>query len=316
MSEPGATIVIPCYNHGAFVGEAVASALAQEGARTSVVVVDDGSDDGSTPEACDACRGERVEVIHQANLGLPAARNRGAAQAKTEFLVFLDADDVIEPAFVARLGEAIASEGAGGSGGPESDVSHAYCRERLTGRGFGVWRVPEWDPVLMMITNLHPVTSLVRRDRFEVVGGFNESMRGGYEDWDLWLKFVERGWRGVRVPEPLFVWRRHSDETMVMRSRENHEALYAQLVENHRALYEERADELLLRMNVMLREFNVNWLDESGAPISQIHQRRRVRRLRRRLREAEAKLNEQADPRRGRLGRALRVLLGRDQNAG
>jgi len=103
MSEPEATIVIPCYNHGAFVGEAVASALAQEGARTSVVVVDDGSDDGSTPEACDACRGERVEVIHQANLGLPAARNRGAAQAKTEFLVFLDAD---KESYIAYLAEA------------------------------------------------------------------------------------------------------------------------------------------------------------------------------------------------------------------
>src|SRR3954469_25977661 len=97
---PGATIVIPCYNHGRFVSKAVQSALAQEGADIRVVVVDDGSTDGDTPKACDGCRAERVEVIHQPNRGLPAARNAGAAGSRSEFLVFLDADDWIEPGFV------------------------------------------------------------------------------------------------------------------------------------------------------------------------------------------------------------------------
>lgn len=261
MPTPTVTIVIPCFNHGRFVRKAVDSAVAQVDADVRVVVVNDGSDDGTTPAACDACAGDRVRVIHQENRGLPAARNRGAREAAGDYLVFLDADDWLAPRFVTKLHAAMGADGG-------ADVSHAYCQERLVELGTGIWRVPDWDPLLMMITNLHPVTTLVRRERFEAVGGFDETMTGGYEDWDLWLKFVERGWRGVRVREPLFVWRRHSHATMVMRVIHNHEALYRRIVENHRGLYERHAIELLVRADVMMRRFDMNWLDESGEPIN------------------------------------------------
>lgn len=265
MATPNATIVIPCFNHGRFVRAAVDSCLRQADADIRVVIVNDGSDDSSSAAACDSCAGERVRVIHQENRGLPAARNRGASEASSEFLVFLDADDWLEPAFVSKLAAAIESER---SAGRDSDVSHAYCQERLVEKGTGIWRVPEWDPRLMMVTNIHPVTALVRRERFRSVGGFNEAMRHGYEDWDLWLKFVERGWRGVRVREPLFVWRRHSDSTMIMNVIHNHEQLFGQIMEQHRALYQKHAAELLLRTNSLLRRCDMNWLDETGDPIN------------------------------------------------
>jgi glycosyltransferase involved in cell wall biosynthesis len=265
MAKPSATIIIPCFNHGRFVRAAVDSCLRQTEAEVRVVVVDDGSDDGSSARACDACGGDRVTVIHQANRGLPAARNRGASEAASEYLAFLDADDWLEPGFVSRLAAAIESERAAGRDG---DVSHAYCQERLVEKGTGIWRVPDWDPVLMMVTNIHPVTALVRRERFEEVGGFTEEMRHGYEDWDLWLKFVERDWRGVRVREPLFVWRRHSDTTMIMNVIHNHEGLFGQLMERHRGLYEKHAADLLLRTNSLLRRCDMNWLDETGDPIN------------------------------------------------
>jgi glycosyltransferase involved in cell wall biosynthesis len=264
--DPAATVIIPCFNHGRFVREAVDSALRQEGAEVRVVVVNDGSDDGTTPAACDACAGERVKVIHQENRGLPAARNRGAAGADTEYLVFLDADDWIRPGFVAQLQRAIQDEGTAGRGG--GAVSHAYCQEELVEQGTGIWKVPAWDPLLLMITNLHPVTALVRRECFEAVGGFDESMTGGYEDWDLWLRFAERGWRGARVREPLFVWRRHSPSTMVMETIRNHEALYRGLMERHRKLYRRHRTELLVRSNAMLRRFDMNWLDAELRPIN------------------------------------------------
>lgn len=270
MPLPSATFVIPCYNHGRFVREAVDSALAQQGAEVRVVVVDDGSDDGSTPAACDACREGagregRVRVIHQENRGLPAARNRGAAGASTEYLVFLDADDWVAPTFVAKLAAAI---GAERDAGRDGNVSHAYCQERLVGLGTGLWRVPEWDSLLMLITNLHPVTALVRRERFEAVGGFDESMRGGYEDWDFWISMVGRGWRGVRVREPLFTWRRHSPDTMVMRTILDHDALYAGIRRKHAELYTRHETELLVRHSTMLRRFDMNWLDEDLEPIN------------------------------------------------
>jgi glycosyltransferase involved in cell wall biosynthesis len=289
MALPSVTVVIPCFNHGAFVRRAVDSALAQARADVRIVVVEDGSTDGTTRAACDACAGDRVRVIHQENRGLPAARNRGAAGATGEYLVFLDADDWIEPGFCSRLAEEIGKHeqvsrcggeqvrGAGNGSSPahllissraQPSVSHAYCQERLVEKGTGIWRVPEWDPVLLLITNLHPVTALVRRECFEAVGGFDETMRNGYEDWDLWLKFVERGWRGVRVREPLFVWRRHSDTTMIMNVIHDHEALYAAIRSRHRGLYEKHSLDLIVRTNAMMRRFDMNWLDEEGEPIN------------------------------------------------
>lgn len=272
--EAAVTFVIPCYNHGKFVMEAARSCLAQEQTEARVVIVDDGSDDGTTPRACDACKDLPgwVEVIHQKNKGLPAARNVGARQAaihESEYLVFLDADDYLEPSFVRKLHGAIESayisDGAA-RGITHGAVSHAYCQERLTDKAFGVWAVPAWDPILLLVTNLHPVTALIRRECFEALGeggGFDESMRRGYEDWDLWLRFAARGWRGVRVREPLFNWRRHSETTMVMESVKHHEELFRALVAKHRAMYQANAGELVVRSNVLLRKADANWLDEN-----------------------------------------------------
>lgn len=263
MPRPSATIVVPCYNHGRFVADAVASALAQADADVRVVVVDDGSDDGATPGACDELAerfGERVAVIHQPNRGLPAARNRGAAGARTDYLAFLDADDTVAPDFVSKLAAAIEAAG-------DQRVSHAYCQETLTDRAHGTWQVPEWDAELLLITNLHPVTCLVRREVFERVGGFDAAMTGGYEDWEFWVRCSSRGYRGVRVAEPLFFWRRHSRDTMIHDAVTRHDALYAQIIERHRDLYERSFEAISRRCNSMLRAFDCNWIDETGTPI-------------------------------------------------
>jgi len=260
------TVVIPCFNYGRYVRQAVDSALAQDDAEVRVVVVDDGSTDGQSAAACEACRGDRVEVICQENRGLSAARNLGAATAQDEFLVFLDADDWMEPWFVQALGAAVRAEDAAGRGG---DLSHAYGQQRMSEMGRGaIWEVPDWDPVLLLISNLHPPTTLIRRERFIEAGGFDESMREGYEDWDLWLRFAERGWRGVRVRRPVYTWRRHSGgKTMISRAVLRHEAIYRRMVQSHAAMYDRHADALLGRMNQMLREHDMNWLDETGDPI-------------------------------------------------
>lgn len=254
------TCVIPCYNHGQWVAQAVGSCLDQRGAPpVEVVLVDDGSDDASTPDACQALAGPRVRVLRQDNAGLPAARNAGARLARGRYLVFLDADDWIEPTFVQTLHQALSQD---------PQASHAYCQERLTDLGQGVvWRVPAWDPITLLVTNLHPVTCLVRRDRFEAVGGFDPTMRQGYEDWDLWLRFAECSWHGVRVQQVLFNWRRHAPQTMIDRATAQHEALYRRLLENHRAFFERHALDAAVRANAMLRAAEGHWIDDAGVPI-------------------------------------------------
>lgn len=269
---PRVAFIIPCFNHGQFVQDAVRSALAQEAADVRVVVVNDGSTDGTTPAACDHCRlaeapggQHRVHVVHQQNAGLPAARNAGVHAAMSfapdhERLVFLDADDYVEPSFVRKLCARL-------SDGDSGAVSHAYCQERLVGLGSGVWNVPDWDPLLLAVTNLHPVTCIVRRDRFLEAGGFDAGMRLGYEDWDLWLKFAERGWRGVRIAEPLFVWRRHSPNTMIADAVARHDELYSGLIARHREFFDKHAIEIIRLANGLLRSGDAHWIDEDRRSI-------------------------------------------------
>lgn len=260
--------MIPCYNHGVFVGDAVRSALSQVDARVSVVIVNDGSTDQTSARACDsaASLSPNIRVIHQPNAGLPSARNAGARlareQGRGEFLVFLDADDWVQPSFVRDLHRAIISTN-------NPMASHAYCQERLVDKATGVWAVPEWDPVLLLVTNLHPVTTLLRRDVFERAGGFDESMTLGYEDWELWVRLSGLGYSGVRVREPLFVWRRHSALTMVVDAASRHDQLYAMLMERNRALFERRGEEVIRAANRILHRAEAGWIDEEGRSIVQ-----------------------------------------------
>ncbi len=279
---PRVVFIIPCFNHGMFVEEAVRSALGQESADIRVVVVDDGSDDGTTPGACDRCRVVndpagicRVHVLHQPNSGLPTARNAGVQAARTfapdhDLLAFLDADDYVEPSFVRKLcARLLASDPA--------HTSHAYCQERLVGLGSGTWNVPEWDPLLLAVTNLHAVTCIVRRDKFQEVGGFDETMRRGYEDWDLWLRFAERGLRGVRVREPLFVWRRHSAASMISEAVARHDELYSALIARHRPFFDAHALDVIRLANGLLRSGDAHWVDEDRRSIMLAQMREHIR---------------------------------------
>jgi len=263
MGKPSVRVVIPCFNHGRHVREAALSAFALEDADVEVAVVDDGSDDGASPIQCDDCKALGATVIHQANGGLSAARNRGAAGAQTEYLAFLDADDLLLPHFARDLAAAIDAERDAG----RDDVSHAYGQEQVTGIYEMVWKVPPWDPVRELITNLHPVTALVRRAVFERAGGFDESMRQGHEDWEFWIRCVGLGLRGVRVEKPVFVWRRFHTESLLYEALDCYESNVAHILSRHADLYREHALPIIERALEMLHHADATWLDEDYGPI-------------------------------------------------
>ncbi|HWH70639.1 MAG TPA: glycosyltransferase, partial [Candidatus Sulfotelmatobacter sp.] len=100
--------------------------------------------------------------------------------------------------------------------------------------------LPDFDrATLIAKDNIACVCSLFRKSVWEQVGGYNETMRGGYEDWDFWVGCVEKGWDGSCLHQPLFLYRK-SGQSMLSRANQNRERLFAQIVCNHASLYDER----------------------------------------------------------------------------
>ncbi|MBA2630495.1 MAG: glycosyltransferase family 2 protein [Thermoleophilaceae bacterium] len=231
MSHEDVTVVIPCFDYGRYVGEAVASALEQEGGAPRLVVVDDGSTDPDTVGVLGRLP-PPVTVLRQDNAGPSAARNAGAALTDTPYLLMLDADDRLRPGALDALRAPLDAD---------SSLGFAYGFAEFFGDWTGRLDFPAYDPYRLLHRSIVSATSLLRREAFDAAGGFDPGLPG-YEDWDLYLGALESGWTGVRVPEVVLSYRRHSG-SRVGSDRAGYRRRYRAIRKKHSALYA-RAGEL------------------------------------------------------------------------
>jgi glycosyltransferase involved in cell wall biosynthesis len=195
-------VLMPCFNHGEFIGEAVESVLAQTFHDFEILVVDDGSTDPATRETIARLAAPGITVLTTPNRGLPAARNCAAGHASGEYLCALDADDRLATTWFEKGVRVLDAQ-------PDvAFVSHwleTFGDERWT------WTPERCDLPTLLARNAVNGAALVRKEAFDAAGGYDESMREGCEDWDLWLRLVESGQQGAIVPEVLFFYRRRAD---------------------------------------------------------------------------------------------------------
>jgi len=200
------SVVIPTYNYGGFIGEALRSVFEQTVTPMEIVVVDDGSTDDTG--AVVASFGERVKYVRQANAGVSAARNRGVDETSGELIAFVDADDIIQPQFLeAMLAEFSRDQGVGlvhcGTRLFDSETGDTLSFD-LDGGAEGVadnlllWEGPGFPA---------PGLVMVKRTAFMEVDGFDTRQKVG-EDWDFCYR-VARKYKVAFVPEPLVNYRIH-----------------------------------------------------------------------------------------------------------
>ena len=192
-------VVIPCFNDGATLVDAVASAQSQDRA-AEILVVDDGSTDHATIALNKLLETDGIRVIRQVNEGPAPARMAGVRATDADYVFPLDADDLVAPRGLERLAavldcnpEVAASWGSIQSFG---QVEHMH-RSRST-----------LDPWQVSYQNHLPICSLYRRTALLDAGGWQ--LPGGYEDWDLWMSLAERGWKGIGIPEVTALYRTQS----------------------------------------------------------------------------------------------------------
>jgi glycosyltransferase involved in cell wall biosynthesis len=225
------TVVIPCFNHGRFLLESVASAVGQQGGPPRVVVVDDGSTDEETLRALDELP-EDVEVIRQRNAGVAAARNAGFEASESELLLMVDADDRLAPDALDVLRPPLEAN---------ADVGYCYGLMKLIGAWSGVLRFPDFDPYILLHRSIAGAQlGLVRRRCWEDAGGFDPAI-DGYEDWDFTLSALERGWRGLQIDRVTHEYRKH-ERSGNEEHRRRYRHVYRQIRAKHAGLFARRRE--------------------------------------------------------------------------
>jgi len=226
---PKVSIVIPCYNSGHFLLDAIKSCADQSYRNFEIVVVNDGSDESLTLQLLQLLSPTGINVIHSANnQGVSVARNLGIRRAVGEFILPLDADDRLADNFLEKTVSVLEDN---------PDVGVVFGTVQLFGKLTGAWQQPDFSVKRLLLDNMVVVSALFRRDDFTAIGGYRLSMVHGWEDWDFWLSMVELGRRFVQVPEATFYYRTRA-ESRDSKMKSRHKLLmYLSLVLSHKKLY-------------------------------------------------------------------------------
>ncbi len=234
MSEaaPMLAVIMPVYNHAAYIAEAIESVLAQSFGGWALWIIDDGSTDGSGEIAeTYAARDGRVHVLHQGNAGPAAARNYGIRSSRSDWLAFIDSDDVYYPTALAHFADFIAAN-------PGADFIYGY-RHRLGADGTVTELPGEYQDrptgavELFARMYLSHLCVCYRRGLWAKVGGYDERLRS-VEDYDLYLRMSVQT-QFVPLGKATGLRRRHGANIsrQTGRSRSLQAAVLERFVENH-----------------------------------------------------------------------------------
>lgn len=210
------SIIIPAYNAALTLRETLESAARTQYSPLEIIVVDDGSSDATLQVAERfAATDSRVCVIHQPNRGVCVARNTAIVAARGEYILPLDADDLIEPTFIPRAVEVLKGQ---------PDVKVVQPGADFFGERTGEWNLPAFSLRKLAKRNLIAACAMYRKSDWAQAGGYCEEMVAR-EDWDFWIALLKNGGRVHRLPGIDFHYRITHTGKRVADRRYNYEAI-------------------------------------------------------------------------------------------
>jgi glycosyltransferase involved in cell wall biosynthesis len=226
---PRVALLVACHDDGATIRETIESLRAETD--VELIVVDDGSTDPATLETLASLEDEGIRVLRQENAGPSAAWMRGLSATTAGYVMPFSSDDLLVRGTTARLADTL-----------DANPEPAAAWGDLKSFGAAAALVPSPPilcPWLVTYVNTIPGIAMFRRQVLLEVGGWQ--LRTGIEDWDLWMRLAARGFPGVYVPGPSFLYRRDAGGRFRGRVR-RFDPFYDELRERNRALFDSRSE--------------------------------------------------------------------------
>ena len=193
------SVIIPCYNDGEYLEDAIQSVVKQTYRDIEIIVVNDGSTSKSTMKCLFEIESKySLKLIHTFNLGPSVARNKAIQACSGEFILPLDADDLIAESYVEKSVKILQQQ---------KQVGIVYCKADFFGMKSGPCIFPTFSPPELAWANMIFNCALFRKSDWQNHGGYDVDFMHGEEDYDLWIKFVKSGLEVVCIPEVLFFYR-------------------------------------------------------------------------------------------------------------
>ena len=183
---PRISVIIPCFNDGKYIEEALASLqLERNQGKLEVIIVNDGSTDGLTLDTLNRIRGRGISVIEQVNQGPAVARSTGIRQAAGDYILPLDSDNKIDPDVFLRLASLMDAD---------RSIDVCYTNARYFGNKESEWTVGEIDIERILDENYVDNCALIRKTVFDRLGLYDGKIPYfGHEDWEFWVRLLAAG---------------------------------------------------------------------------------------------------------------------------
>lgn len=199
------SIIIPCYNDAQYIEQSVQSALNQSYSNTEVIVVDDGSN-AETKAVLKKLEPKITRLITQENQGQSTARNVGINAAKGDFILVLDSDDYFESNFCEEAVTVLQSN-------LDAKIVTSHLRRFIGNKTFDIF-VPSGGNITTFIShNGATGSAMFRKQEALSVGGYDEFMRNGFEDWDFYMRLLARGGYAHVLPKVYMNYRLRPNST-------------------------------------------------------------------------------------------------------
>ena len=236
--SPIVSVVMPVYNDGIYLNEAINSLREQTFQNWELIIVNDGSDDQETLKILNNIHDKKIEVINTVNKGPAIARNLGIKKSNGKYILPLDADDLIKSTYMEKAVSIMEMN---------ANIGIVYCEAELFGERNGKWDLPEYSLPEMLHNNIIFVTAFFRKMDWNIVGGYDERFKYGIEDYDFWLSILELNRTVYKIPEILFKYRikKESRSTRFEKDKDIVLETYKQIVGKHKSLYANNLEEVI-----------------------------------------------------------------------